>query len=108
MRRACKVRFVPSHMMVTLSEAAQQQLLQEQAASLAHFRALPESTQSHSLQFITRDTAAEESKGMAERMKKLEQTLKDKNSRISELEDRSWYSCIFSLVPLVICLVHHR
>lgn len=105
MRRACKVRFVGSSMTVSLSDAAQQHLLQEQAASLAQLKALPESSQLHSLQFITRDTAAEESKGLTERMKKLEQTLKDKNARISELEAKSQYSCVCYFVLLIIYII---
>ncbi|KAI0700007.1 hypothetical protein BC835DRAFT_491929 [Cytidiella melzeri] len=72
-----------------VSMQTQQQLLQEQAASLARFKALPDSGQLHTLQFITRDVAAEESKGLTERMKKLEQTIKEKNLRVSELETKN-------------------
>ncbi|KAI0819074.1 hypothetical protein BC629DRAFT_1730934 [Irpex lacteus] len=65
---------------------SQQHLLQEQSTSLAYFKALPDSGQLHNLQFITRDAAAEESKAVMGRNKKLEQTLRDKDARIAELE----------------------
>ncbi|KAI0086134.1 hypothetical protein BDY19DRAFT_996045 [Irpex rosettiformis] len=65
---------------------SQQHLLQEQTTSLQNFGVLSNSNASQNLQFITRDAAAEESKGLTERVKKLEGTIRDKNSRISEFE----------------------
>ena len=67
---------------------AQQHLLQAQTTSLEHFKVLPSTNHSQNLQFITRDAAAEESKGLIDRVKKLEATVREKNSRISEFEGK--------------------
>ncbi|KAI0341656.1 hypothetical protein BDW22DRAFT_1358489 [Trametopsis cervina] len=71
------------------SMQAQQHLLQEQATSLAQLKALPDTRQLHTLQFITRDVAAEESKGLTDKMKKLEQNLKEKNAQVTDLEAKN-------------------
>lgn len=68
--------------------------------SFGRLSSISKSTEASTLRFITREAAAEESKGVMEKARKLEQQVKDQAMQISELKLKSMPFTVF----LYLCL----
>lgn len=62
---------------------AQDLLIQEQSSKLASYGAL--SNSNHSVQFLSREAAEEERKELGMKLRKLEQTIREKDAAIADL-----------------------